>query len=64
MILVDADYTVDKSNRRVRWSEREILVLRDAVQSGMDIAEIVNLLGRSESAIASQAFRLDLTIVT
>ena len=55
---------MDKSNRRMKWREQEILVLRDAVQSGMTISEIVELLGRSESAIASQAFRLELPIAT
>lgn len=55
---------MDKSNRRMRWSEQEVLVLRDAVQSGMTIAELMDLLSRSESAIASQIFRLDLAMAT
>ena len=55
---------MNKSNQRMKWGEQEILVLKDAVQSGMTVSEIVELLGRSESAITSQAFRLELPIAT
>ena len=48
---------MDKSNGRLRWSEQEVIVLKEAVQNGMTMAEIMELLGRSESAIASLAAR-------
>ena len=50
--------------KRPQWTVEDMATLRDLVKSGHSLADAAKLLGRSQAAVAAQAFRLGLELRT